>query len=80
MGYVYDPGAVTTMQGREMVRDQRYLLALQRCFTRARKDLEAVGGVMADCTPGGFLTGHTDEVTLRRAVLPYVPLEEVLHG
>lgn len=79
-GYVYAPEADTTTQGYSRADHPRYYLALQRCFARARQEVEAAGGVLADCTPGGFLSGHSQERAgvPARPVLPYVPLEEAL--
>ena len=78
-GYVYNPKAQVTMQGAEMDRSERYLKAIQKCFLRFRQEVEEQhGGYVADCTPDGFLTGHTTEITMAKAVLPYVPLSEAL--
>jgi hypothetical protein len=76
-GYVYEPDATRTMQGHLMERHERYYKAIQRCFARARADVEAVGGRIVDCTPGGFLTGRCPELP-GSAVLPYERLEDVL--
>lgn len=83
MGYCYDPGATMSVRGMDLGtgRGQKYLLAVQRCFTVARKTIEENGGHIYDCTPGGFLNESC--TTKRRGVphktvLPYKELAEVL--
>ena len=82
-GYCFDPSATMSVRGMDLGtgRGQKYLLAVQRCFTKARETIEANGGKIYDCTPGGFLN---DTCSFKRrgvpqkAILPYKSLEEVL--
>ena len=76
-GYVYDPDAIRTHQGYQMERHVRYYRAIQRCAERARAEIEAAGGTLADCTPDGYLTGQYKEIPAK-AVLPYKRFEELL--
>ncbi len=79
-GYVYNPEVSLGHSGRGFNYGQRYLLAVQRCFARARLDIEAAGAKVYDCTPGGWLnnTGQAKRGVGHKAVLEYKPLEEVL--
>ncbi len=79
-GYVYDPASELGHSGRGANYNHRYLLAVQRCFARARADIEAAGALVYDCTPGGWLnrTGEAKRGVGHKAVLEYKRLEEVL--
>jgi hypothetical protein len=79
-GYCFDldadPGMVVT---------PRSVQGAAESHLRARQDFEAVGGVMFDCTPGGFMnaTGKDERPALKPmkgVPIKYKSLEEVLDG
>ena len=81
-GYVHDPNATMSMTDRQkfpLDKSPRYQLAIQRCAERMRQDMEAAGGAVYDCTPGGLLneTGSSRRSVPHRTILPYRALEEV---
>jgi hypothetical protein len=84
VGYCYNPAATESPQGHSLDYNSnpRYQNSIQRCFTRARHDLEAVGGAIYDCTPQGFLNRTGKGIYRRgsswRTILEYRSLEEVL--
>ena len=83
-GYVDEPEATKTHRGLDKNPNPKIFLAVQRCAHRMRADIEAVGGVVYDCTPGGLLNPSGAE-TYRRGIrkeypLPYKSLREVLEG
>jgi hypothetical protein len=85
VGYVYDPEATITMSGGEFKTDNpKKFLAVQRCAHRMRADIEAAGGTIYDCTPGGLLNISGKDTPRRGArkeyPLEYKPLKEVLEG
>jgi hypothetical protein len=84
-GYCYNPETlISGIQGNEFPIDKnpKYRIAIRACAKRMREDVEAVGGHVYDCSPGGLLnyTGHDIHMGLppMAPVLEYKPLEEVL--
>lgn len=74
-GYPWDPGAKRRT-------DRRFIQAVQRCFWRARFDIEEAGGEIIDATPGGYLNetweGGDQPPSRYRPILPYQGLEALL--
>jgi hypothetical protein len=79
-GYAHDPEAKYHFDGKPWADNPRYFLAVQRCFHRARADIEFAGGHIYDCTRGGNLNRTaTKERNLRREYpLEYIELEEAI--
>ena len=83
-GYCYDPE--TRVSGFKqdsfpLDKNPKYRIAVKKSAQRMRTDIEAAGGSVFDCTPGGLLnvTGkgiHTDVPA--GDILPYKDLAEVL--
>jgi hypothetical protein len=83
LGYMHDPLAGNTaVSGIPKNWNPKIFLAVQRCAHRMRADIEAVGGVVYDCTPWGLLnpTGeHTVRTDIRKQYpLPYKDLRELI--
>ena len=84
-GYCHNPEATETMRGHAMPHDHniKYKMAIIGCAEQLRKDVEAVGGHLYDCSPGGVLnpTGkglHPGlPVAYQTPPLEYKELEEV---
>jgi hypothetical protein len=83
-GYVYEPEAIISFSGRDsfpLDKNPRYQQAIQRSAVQMRKDVEAAGGHVYDCTPGGLLN-ETNEVHRRgirmTPILEYRNLADVL--
>ena len=62
-GQAWDPTNGRTLQARN-------IRSIMECFDRARVDIQRLGGVVYDCTPGGRIN--------REGILPYRSLEDVL--
>lgn len=84
-GYAYEPDRLVSMRGHQafpLDKNPKYQLAIQACAERMRADVEAFGGHLYDCTPGGLLNRTGQEFRRRgvpwREVLPYQELSEVL--
>lgn len=82
VGYAHDPEKDTNMRGQPRPTHPRMIQAIQRSFIRAREDIEAAGGVIYDCTEGGFLN-ETGREQKRRGLswkecLPYKELSDAL--
>lgn len=84
-GYAYDVDATMSMTGRHafpLDKNPKYQTAIQRNAAQMRKDIEAHGGRIVDCTPGGLLNVTGKDIPRRnvpwRDVLPYESLESVL--
>jgi len=81
-GYAHAPETTNNMRGLPRNTNPRYQMAVQRSFERAKADIEAAGGKIFDCTPGGLLNetgeGNQWRGIRRYTILEYVPLEEVL--
>ena len=83
IGYMHDEEAIVSpLEGTAARGNPRLFLAVQRCAHRMRKDIEAAGGVVYDCTPGGLLNlsgTENERVGVRREYpLEYKDLREVL--
>ena len=86
-GYCHDIDAVKSGASRRgmpfpLDKNPKYRIAIRQCAKRMREDLEAVGGAVYDCSPGGLLNHTGKEVHTglppMAPVLEYKPLEEVL--
>jgi len=87
-GYCYGPDLIAS--GIQKVpfpidKNPRYRIAVQHCSWRMRQDVEAVGGKVIDCTPGGLLN-RTQGAEVKHGLPPFVPpleymeLADVLEG
>lgn len=73
LGHMYNPTPESTGRPGGPPRSEwgrRQAQSMLACFARARRDIEAAGGRIYDCTPNGLM--------VKEGVLPYVPLKEAL--
>jgi hypothetical protein len=87
-GYCHDVDAVVGGASRRgtpfpLDKNPKYRIAIRQCAKRIREDIEAAGGQVYDCSPGGLLN-HTGKdvhqgLPPMAPVLEYKPLEEVLN-